>query len=94
MWNLYGEKFHAQDPRIEGEAFVNIRAAESHLANQSLLTWKPQRAKKFKAAMRLFFSSSFIYQVAVLDPGWQAGSSAGRWSAEARLKILHRVKSL
>jgi hypothetical protein len=38
LWNLDGEKFHAQDSCIEGEAFVNIRAAESHLANQSLLT--------------------------------------------------------
>jgi hypothetical protein len=33
LWNLDGEKFHAQDPCIEGEAFVNIREAESHLAN-------------------------------------------------------------
>jgi hypothetical protein len=54
---------------------------------------KTTKSEKMNSAMRLFFSS-FIYQVAVPDPGWQAGSSAGRWSAEARLKILHRVKRL
>ncbi len=38
LFDLDGKEFHAEHPGIEGEALVDVRTAESHLTDQSLLT--------------------------------------------------------